>query len=143
MKIEDKEKKATFIIISEILFALLPLIVIFSIMIATSENVLCIFTKGDISFISVFFFGQALVKFFSGISKSKTRKKWQVIMFFVSILFIIGVVPSIIWLCIIYLEAYKNKVIYIFQFLWFCFSMITYFVIGKIGLMYLDEDSTN
>jgi len=139
--IEEKEKKATFIIISEILFALLPIIVIFSIVIVTSQNIFSIFTEGDISFISVFFFGQTLVKLFSGISKSKTRKNWQIIMLFVSVIFIIGVVPSVIWLCIIYLEVYKNMVIYIIQFLWFCFSMFTYFVIGKIGQMYLDEES--
>ena len=139
MMIEDKEKKATYIVVSEILFALLPIIVIFSIMIVTSDNILLIFTKSDISFISVFFFGQALVKLFSGISNSKTRMKWQIVMLFASIIFVLGVVPSITWLCLIYLNLFKNILIYILQFVWFCFSLIIYFVMGKIGYMYLDE----
>jgi len=137
--IDNNEKKATYVIISEILLALLPIIIYFSIMLVTSESILQIFTKSHVSFISVFFFGQALVKLFSGISKSKTRKNWQVIMLFSSGILVIGLIPSTIWLCIIHLELYKNCLMYIFQFTWFCISLFTYFIIGKVGQMYLDE----
>lgn len=138
--IDKNEKNATYVIISEILFAILPIIVIISILTVTSRNILKIFTSADLSFISVFFFGQAIIKLLSGVSKSQTRKNWQTIMLFVSIIIIIGLIPSVIWLCIIYLESYKNKVIYVFQIVWFCFSLFVYFVIGKVGQMYLDEE---
>jgi hypothetical protein len=135
------EKKATYVIISEILFALLPIIVIISMIIVTSKDKLTIFTSADLSFISVFFFGQTIVKLFSGVSRSQTKKNWQIIMLFVSIIIIIGLIPSVIWLCTIYLEAYKNKIIYAIQIIWFCFSLFVYFIIGKVGQMYLDEEN--
>jgi heme/copper-type cytochrome/quinol oxidase subunit 4 len=139
--INKNEKKASYVIISEILFALLPIIVIISILITTSENVLEIFTSADLSFVSVFFFGQTIVKLFSGISKSQTRKNWQIIILFVTVIIIIGLIPSIIWLCIIYLEVYKNKIIYGTQIFWFGLSLFVYFNIGKVGQMYLDEEN--
>jgi hypothetical protein len=135
------EKKATYVIISEILFALLPIIVIISILIVTSENKLKIITRADLSFISVFFFGQTIVKLFSGVSKSQTKKNWQIIMLFVSFIIIFGLIPSVIWLCIIYLEIYKTKAIYAIQIIWFCISLFVYFIIGKVGQMYLDEEN--
>jgi uncharacterized protein YacL len=100
-----------------------------------------LFKNSELSFISVFFFGQTLVKLISGISKSKTKKNWQTVMLFVSGIIIIGLIPSVIWLCIIYLKSFKNDVIYIFQIIWFVLSIITYFVIGTIGQMYLDEEN--
>jgi len=139
--IDDNEKKATYIIVSEILFAILPIIVIISILTVTSDNKLAIFTSADLSFISVFFFGQTIVKLFSGVSKSQTKKNWQLIILFVSIIIIVGLIPSIIWLCIIYLKAYKYKVIFAIQIVWFSCSLFIYFVIGKVGQMYLDEEN--
>jgi len=141
MMIDKNERKATYIIISEILFAILPIIVIISILTVTSENRLSIFTSADLSFISVFFFGQTIVKLFSGVSKSQTKKNWQLIILIVSIIIIIGLIPSVIWLCIIYLEIYKIKVIYALQIIWFCISLFIYFIIGKVGQMYLDEEN--
>ena len=139
--IDKNEKKATNVIISEILFAILPIIVIISIFVATSENKFTILTRADLSFISAFFFGQAIVKLFSGVSKSQTKKNWQLIILFVSTIIIIGLIPSVIWLCIIYLGMYKNKIIYVIQMIWFCFSLFVYFIIGKVGQMYLDEEN--
>jgi hypothetical protein len=39
------------------------------------------------------------------------------------------------------LEINKNEFVFIAQIIWFCFSLFTYFVIGKVGQMYIDEES--
>jgi hypothetical protein len=138
---DTNEKRASFVIISEILFAILPIVAIVSIIIVTSEEYSSIFTRSEFSFISVFFFGQTLVKLISGVSRSKAVKNWQIIMLFVSLIIILGLVPSVVWLCIIFLGIHKYNFIYILQFIWFLFSLFTYFIIGKVGQMYIDEEN--
>lgn len=140
MKNEKIEGNAFLIIISEILFALMPLIVLFFLTLLTNKDFSSLFRRSDLSFISVLFFGQTLVRFISGIAKSQKRKKWQVIAFFISLLFIIGVIPSILILIVVFLEINKEIYIYVLQSVWLVISLITYFFFGKIGQMYLDEE---
>jgi len=140
MKNEKIEGNAFWIIISEILFALMPLIVLFFLTLLTTKDFPSLFRRSDLSFISVLFFGQTLVRFISGIAKSQKRKKWQVIAFFISLLFIIGIIPSILILIVVFLEINKELYIYILQSVWLVLSLITYFFFGKIGQMYLDEE---
>lgn len=140
MKNEKIEGNAFWIIISEILFALMPLIVLFFLTLLTNKDFYSLFRRSDLSFISVLFFGQTLVRFISGIAKSQKRKKWQVIAFFISLLFIIGIIPSIFILIVVFLEINKQIYIYVLQSVWLVMSLITYFFFGKIGQMYLDEE---
>jgi len=140
MKNEKIEGNAFWIIISEILFALMPLIVLFFLTLLTNKDFYSLFRRSDLSFISVLFFGQTLVRFISGIAKSQKRKKWQVIAFFISLLFIIGIIPSILILIVVFLEINKQIYIYVLQSVWLVMSLITYFFFGKIGQMYLDEE---
>lgn len=138
-KIEQNEKIASLVIIPEILFTLMPLIVLFFITLLTTNNFKELFKRSDLSFISILFFGQTLVKFISGIAKSPKKKKWQIIAFFISLLFLIGIVPSILIFVVVYLNINTSSYIYILQLIWLLLSLIIYFIWGKIGQMYLDE----
>lgn len=133
------ESNAKLIIFIELLFSILPLIIIFILHIALNKPLKEIFYSTDISFVSVAVFGQTVIRFMSGIAKSQTKKNWQKIAFISSLLFILGVVPSIIYLILIYLNVLSSKIVYFLQLIWFFLSVVCYWVIGTIGQMYLDE----
>lgn len=132
------ESNAKLIIFIELLFSILPLIIIFILHIALNKPLKEIFYSTDISFVSVAVFGQTVIRFMSGIAKSQTKKNWQKIAFISSLLFILGVVPSIIYLILIYLNVLSSKIVYFLQLIWFFLSVVCYWVIGTIGQMYLD-----
>lgn len=133
------ESNAKMIICIELLFSTLPLIIILILHIALKKPVKEIFYSTDISFISVAIFGQTVIRFMSGIAKSQTKKNWQKIAFISSLLFIVGVVPSVIFLIIIYSNEAVAKIVYYLQFIWFVLSIVSYWIVGTIGQMYLDE----
>ena len=133
------ESNANLIICIELLFSTLPLIIILILHIALKKPIKEIYYSTDISFISVAVFGQTVIRFMSGIAKSQTKKNWQRIAFISSLLFILGVVPSVSYLIIIYSNEVVSKAVYFLQFMWFIFSISAYWVIGTIGQMYLDE----
>lgn len=134
-----EEFNAKLIICIELLFSILPLLIIFILHIALKKNMREIFTGTDISFVSVALFGQTVIKFMSGIAKSDTKKNWQKIAFISSLLFILGIVPAVSFLIIIYTNKEISKIVYVFQSIWFLLAIITYWIIGTIGQMYLDE----
>jgi hypothetical protein len=140
---KSNESKAVLVIIMEILFALMPLGIIFLITLLTSKNILSIFKRSDISFIAVFLFGQTLVRVISGIVNSRKHKKWQIVAFIISLLFLLGVIPSVILLIIVYTETSISNLVYILQNIWLTISIATYFIFGSIGQMYLDENNTD
>lgn len=139
MKMTKEEFNAKLIICIELLFSILPLLIIFILHIALKKNMREIFTGTDISFVSVALFGQTVIKFMSGIAKSDTKKNWQKIAFISSLLFILGIVPAVSFLIIIYTNKEISKIVYVFQSIWFLLAIITYWIIGTIGQMYLDE----
>ena len=75
----------------------------------------------------------------SGIAKSQTKKNWQKIAFISSLLFIVGVVPSVSFLIVIYTNESVSKIVYYLQSIWFVLSIVSYWIVGTIGQMYLDE----
>ncbi len=139
MKMNKSESNAKLIIFIELLFSALPLIIVFILHIALKKPLKEIFYSTDISFISVAVFGQTVIRFMSGIAKSQTKKNWQRIAFISSLLFIVGVVPSVSYLIIIYSNNAVSKIVYWLQFIWFVLAMFSYWIIGTIGQMYLDE----
>lgn len=118
------ESNAKLIIFIELLFSILPLIIIFILHIALNKPLKEIFYSTDISFVSVAVFGQTVIRFMSGIAKSQTKKNWQKIAFISSLLFILGVVPSIIYLILIYLNVLSSKIVYFLQLIWFFLSVV-------------------
>lgn len=133
------EANAKLIIAIELLFSILPLIIIFILHILLKKTLKDIFFSTDISFISVALLGQTVIRFMSGVAKSQTKKNWQRIAFISSLLFILGIIPSVIYLITIYINASVSKVVYFLQFKWFVLAIVSYWIIGSIGQMYLDE----
>jgi hypothetical protein len=133
------EKSSLLIIASEILFAIMPLLILLLIALLTSDNLISVFSRSDISFVSVLLFGQTLVRFISGYVKTGNKSTWQRVAFVITILFVFGILPSVIYLIIVHLEISKLKIVYILQNIWFISSIIVYIIFGCIGQMKLDE----
>lgn len=142
MNKKESECKAIWIIITEILFAILPIIVI-SFVLILNGKFSELFNKSELSFVAVVLFGQTLIRFLSGIAKSTKRKKWFLMSFYAAIIFVIGVIPSVILLITIYQNTNLQDIIFIFQIVWFILSIITYIIFGTIGQMYLEENLTS
>jgi len=134
------ETKAKFVIISEILFTLLPIVIILMIFIIQS-NLIKILKSPDLSFAAIVLFGQTIVRLASGIAKNKKSKSWQAISFIMSLIIIFGLIPASLFLVIIYLNIYDNLVLYIFQLIIFVVSIVSYIIFGTLGQVLLDEEN--
>ncbi|GMO14633.1 MAG: hypothetical protein Pg6A_00250 [Termitinemataceae bacterium] len=137
----QSEKSSLLIISFELLFAIMPLLILLLISLLTSQNLIQVFKRSDISFISVLLFGQTLVKLISGYVKNGNRLGWQRIAFVITFLFIFGIIPSVIYLIIVHLEISNMKMVYLLQNIWLILSVVVYIIFGCIGQMKLDENS--
>ncbi|MDR3327153.1 MAG: hypothetical protein LBT04_03355 [Prevotellaceae bacterium] len=133
------EKKSMLIIVTELLFAIMPLLILLLISLLTSQSLLAVFKRSDISFISVILFGQASVRFISGYVNKGNKFGWQRIAFLLTCLFIFGLVPSVVYLIIVHSEISKTQIVYILQNIWLLLSVIAYIILGCIGQIKLDE----
>lgn len=133
-----KEKESKLVILSEVLFVLLPIFVIGLVLffIESDKN---IFISYEWSFASIILFGQSIVKFSSGISTFKTEKRWQFISLILSAIIVFGLIPSVLVLVLLLVNKTQNLLIYIIQMVLFILSIIVYFIFGTIGQIYLDN----
>jgi hypothetical protein len=135
----ELEKSSLLIIASELLFAFMPLLILLLIALLTSDDLMSVLKRSDISFVAVLLFGQTLVRLISGYVKTGNKSGWQRIAFVITILFVFGILPSVIYLIIVHLEISNLKIVYILQNIWFISSIIVYIIFGCIGQMKLDE----
>lgn len=132
------ERNLFYVLISEMLFTVLPLIVI-SIVRSYQCQFELIFYNTEWAMISIILFGQSIVKFSSGIANSTLKFRWQLVSMIISLIIIFGLIPSIIVLIINLLNEEKIIGIHIFQMIMFIFSMITFFIVGYLGQKLIEE----
>ncbi len=136
MNINNKSK---YVIISEILFILLPIIIIIVFNLLT-ENRFNIFHRSEWIFAAIVFWGQSIVKFISGLIKSQKKFKWQNIGFIITLIIILGLIPSTIILLLILQLDKPNTLLSIIQFIIFLISIIVYYCFGIISQNYTDYE---
>ena len=135
MKIDRTIK---YIITSEFLFTLLPIVIILIVR-SYENNFKAIFYNTEWSIISLILFGQAIVKFSSGISNSKAKFRWQLVALVISLIIIFGLIPSAIILVLNLSSNTLSLGMYIAQIVLFGFSCMTFFIVGALGQKMLDE----
>ena len=130
-------KNSKYVIISEILFILLPLIIIivFNLLNNKSFN---IFNRSEWTFAAIVFWGQSIVKLISGLIKSQRKFKWQNIGFIVTLIIILGLIPSTIILILILQLEIPNITLSIIQLLIFVLSIVGYYCFGIVSQNYID-----
>lgn len=129
----------TFNLISEYSFTLLPIIILIVIR-CYEEDYLKLFYNTEWSIISLILFGQCIVKFSAGIAHNKNRFRWQLVSFIISLIIIIGLIPSAIILVLTLNngEPLSNG-LYITQAILFILGSTCFFIIGGLGQDLLDE----
>lgn len=132
------ERNLFYVLISEMLFTVLPLIVI-SIVRSYQCQFELIFYNTEWAMISIILFGQSIVKFSSGIANSTLKFRWQLVSMIISLIIIFGLIPSIIILIINLLNEEKIIGIHIVQIIMFILSMITFFIVGYLGQKLIEE----
>ncbi|CAI9679405.1 hypothetical protein [Elizabethkingia anophelis] len=132
------ERNLLYILFSELIFTILPLIVI-SIVRSYQDKVSLIFYNVEWSMMAIILFGQSIIKFSSGISNSKKQFRWQLVALIISLIITIGLIPSIVILVINSTNDNQSLGLHIFQIILFILSTITFFLIGYIGQKLIEE----
>lgn len=132
------DKTIKYILASEFLFTLLPIIILLIVR-SYESNYTAIFYNTEWSIISLILFGQSIVKFSSGISNSKEKFRWQLVALVISIIIIFGLIPSAIILVLNLSSKTMSCGTYISQFILFILSGLTFFIVGALGQKMLDE----
>lgn len=135
MKIDRTIK---YVLSSELLFTLLPIIILF--IVRSYENdISLIFYNTEWSIISIILFGQSIVKFSSGIANSKEVFRWQLVALVISLIIVFGLIPASIILVLNLSSTIISFKMGILQIIIFVISVITYYFIGALGQKMLDE----
>lgn len=132
------DKTIKYILTSEFLFTLLPIIILLIVR-SYERDFNAIFYNTEWSIIALILFGQSIVKFSSGISNSKAKFRWQVVALVISIIIIFGLIPSSIILVLNIISKTLSFWTYVVQFALFVISIIIFFIVGAVGQKMLNE----
>lgn len=132
------ERNLFYVLISEMLFTVLPLIVI-SIVRSYQCKFELIFYNTEWAMMSIILFGQSIVKFSSGIANSSLKFRWQLVSMIISLIIIFGLIPSIIILIINLLNDDKMFSLHIAQIALFIISILTFFIVGYLGQKLIED----
>ena len=134
----NDETKAKLVIVGEILFILLPLLIV-NIFLVFKEKSVEIFIKSDWTFAAIIFFGQCIVKLISGLIKSEKKFRWQNVGLIIASLIVVGLIPATVILVLLLMSTQITLKLIVCQLIWFVLSIVTYYYLGTIGQMYLDK----
>ncbi|WP_139314944.1 hypothetical protein [Saccharicrinis aurantiacus] len=132
------DKTVKYILTSEFLFTLLPIIILLIVR-SYEGNFKSLFFNTEWSIISLILFGQSVVKFSSGISNSNSKTRWQLVALTISIIIIFGLVPSSIVLVLNLTSDSTSLGLHITQIILFFTSCFTFFIVGAVGQKLLNE----
>ncbi|PJZ79193.1 hypothetical protein CH359_19295 [Leptospira meyeri] len=133
----SSEQNAKILILADIFFILAPLFIFFIIKI-TSDNLEGFLKSPDISYVNMILFGQSIIRFVSGITKSKKNLSWQLIALIITLILVFGLFPSATILILTLISPFSSNFV-IPQWLLFFLAISCYFVIGSVGQILLDE----
>lgn len=136
----NEEFQSKLAVCSEILFILLPLIIICFFLFLQNRTDEILF-QSDWTFATIIFFGQSIVKFISGLLKSKREFKWQMISIIISSIIVLGLIPSTVILIQLLSTSTPNIKLIIIQYAFLILSIGVYYYFGTAGQSYLDEAS--
>lgn len=134
---KSKEDSSSFskerlIIISELLFVLVPFIVITIIHLSTGNFSDLIYTA-DWSMAAVILYGQTIVKLILGFASYEDSSNWRLIGLYSALIIVFGLIPSAITLTLFIISKDQGVGIIIVQFSTFLSSIIIFLVFGTIG----------
>lgn len=125
-------KKISYSILSEILFIVLPILVLATIY-ALKKDYSSILQDPAWSFGAIVLFGQTIVKYVSGLIKCKKKIIWQKPILIISLLIVLGLIPSVVLLsATLLLPTYAIGLMYV-QLVNFLIGCAVYYTLGGTG----------
>ena len=140
----EVNRNALFIIGAEVLFVLLPFIVI-GIVLFDEGHLSKVLYKSEWSFAGAILIGQTLVKLFSGFLSISGRYRsieWQKISLAITLLFVLGLVPSLIVLTLVLKSEPPSTGLVIMQLILFSLGLIVFILFGWLGERLMAEGET-
>lgn len=125
-------------LISEFLFIILPIIILTTVRILDGAFEK-IFYNYEWSVASIIFFGQALVRFTSGLSNTNLKTSWQRTALIFALIFVLGLIPVCIILIYNMMANETSLLAYILQLVFFFISTFCFFVFGGVGQSFLED----
>jgi hypothetical protein len=125
-------------IFPELLFCLLPLLVLALTLIFIEKGIICLLASPEWSFASAILLGQALVRFVFG-TTSNRRARQKVVALIVSTIIVLELVPTLAVLSFTIITHEKNGAEQVpgwligLQLLMFLLSVLTFLAIGGVG----------
>lgn len=136
--IEDYKKELP-AILAELLFFILPFIVISVINLTKGEWIKLIQTS-DWALASTLLFGQTIVKIIMGVASREQSFPYQIYGFITALIIVLGLVPSITILTLFQINSELSLALVIAQFTLFGLAIIIFLTFGTIGQV-LSESS--
>lgn len=125
----------------ELLFVLLPLIVIAIIRVNAGSSMRELLSVPEWSFGTAVLMGQALVKLVSGVAAQQPTARWQLVALIVSAMVVLGLVPSLIVLSLMLTIASPGGALVGLQIALFLSGVVVFCVIGALGQTLLSAGS--
>jgi len=129
------------VITSELLFVLLPLVVIALIRLAGGHSLRELLAIPEWSFGSAVLIGQALVKLVSGVAAQRSPARWESLAFVVSVMVVLALVPSLIVLALMLTASTASTALITMQMLLFGMSVVVFYTAGSLGHRLLDRSA--
>jgi hypothetical protein len=126
-------------IVSELLFVLLPLLVLLLVYIHQGRGGLAIARAPDWSFATVVLIGQTVTKLVSGVAGSGRKRPWQAITLVATSLIVLGLVPALMVLGFMLAHDTPSTLLVAGQFLLFVLSVAGFLTLGSAGHVMLAE----
>lgn len=133
------ENKVNITLIVELIFSFLPVLIV--IMIKTVVNQFKFYdivARSDFSFLAMILYSQTLIKLFSGLIINKNEKCYELLLI-VTLILVIGLIPSIIYLVIIEIGNI-NTLICFLQFIWLVGGVVVFLFFGGLGLVLSEKE---
>lgn len=123
-------KNALSVVLSEILFNVLPLIIL-TIVFAYQHKAQSLFYASEWSLTSAIFFGQAITKIVSAFTSTRVPAHAQRVVATVTILIVLGLAPALVVFVLLLINSSPPVGLLITQMVLFFISLIAFVVIGS------------
>ncbi|WP_347986552.1 hypothetical protein [Methylomonas sp. AM2-LC] len=125
-------KAATYAIFGDLLFIVLPLVVISIVDVSVGKSLFALIETPELSFGSAVLFGQTIIKVVSGFANSKPSGAEQPV-FVVAMIIVFGLVPSLVVLALLLSINPAPYGLQLAQAIIFAFGVIVFFIFGVTG----------
>lgn len=133
-----KYSNSLFGVIAELLFVILPFIVLTIVVAYRSQGVIHLLTVPDWSLGAAVLIGQSIVKLVAGVTADGRQRPWERTALLVSVLIVLLLVPSLVVLALMQIAENPPTWMVVLQLLLFFAGAVTFLMFGTVGQWLVD-----